>query len=84
MEALDRAHEAVFAGNDHHIGMQVVLELYSFKQDIAAQRDLQGGENVRGGRHSCSSKQPVSTDVQGASRGGGFTLEALTAGTETV
>jgi hypothetical protein len=78
MEALDGAHGAVFAGNDHHIGVQVVLELYGFKQDSAAQRNLQGRVQVRGGRHPCSSKQQVSTDVQGASRAGGVDLEAVT------
>jgi hypothetical protein len=40
MEALDGAQGAVFASDDHHIGMQVVLELYGFEQDGRAQRDL--------------------------------------------
>jgi hypothetical protein len=31
MEALDRAHGTVFAGDDHNLGMQVVLELYGFE-----------------------------------------------------
>jgi hypothetical protein len=59
------------------ITFHIMLELYGFEQDSAAQRNLQGGVQVRGGRHPCSSKQQVSTDVQGASRAGGAELEAF-------
>ena len=56
MEALDGAQGAVSASDDHHLGMQVVLELYGFEKDGRAQRKLQGGVKVGGGRDPCSRK----------------------------
>jgi hypothetical protein len=56
MEALDGAQGAVSASDDHHLGMQVVLELYGFEKDGRAQRKLQGGVMVGGGRDPCSRK----------------------------
>eukprot|EP00884_Botryococcus_braunii_P005608 jgi/Botrbrau1/15048/Bobra.0297s0005.1 len=56
MEALIWAQGAVSASDDHHLGMQVVLELYGFEKDGRAQRKLQGGVKVGGGRDPCSRK----------------------------
>jgi hypothetical protein len=56
VETLDGAQGAILAGDGHHLWVQVVLELYGFEKDGRAQRKVQGGVKVGGGRDPCSRK----------------------------
>jgi hypothetical protein len=62
MESLDGAKGAVLAGDDHHIGMQVVLDFQSLEQDSLADGYVQGRMQALGSRDPCKRGKFVSVE----------------------